>query len=82
MIKSYHLFGIFLMILSVEGQLRNGFYSKSCPQAEDKVRSTVASHFNTDPTIAAALLRLHFHDCFVQVASYSYLGLKFGRFQC
>ncbi|PPR88557.1 hypothetical protein GOBAR_AA32133 [Gossypium barbadense] len=46
--------------------LQNGFYSSSCPKAEAVVRSTVESHFNKDPTIAAALLRLHFHDCFVQ----------------
>ncbi|PSS20925.1 Peroxidase [Actinidia chinensis var. chinensis] len=49
-----------------QGGLRNGFYSSSCPKAEDIIRSTVEAHFNKDPTIAAGLLRLHFHDCFVQ----------------
>ena len=43
------------------------FYYSSCPKAEAIVRSTVESHFNKDPTIAAGVLRLHFHDCFVQV---------------
>ncbi|XP_002524497.2 peroxidase 25 isoform X1 [Ricinus communis] len=57
---------ILAMALSVQSQLRNGFYSSSCPQAESIVRSTVQSHFQKDPTIAAGLLRLHFHDCFVQ----------------
>ncbi|KAM3250441.1 peroxidase 25-like [Capsicum annuum] len=33
---------------------------------ESIVRSTVQAEFNKDPTIAAGLLRLHFHDCFVQ----------------
>lgn len=47
--------------------LKTGFYSSSCPKAEAIVKSTVESHFNKDPTVAAALLRLHFHDCFVQV---------------
>ena len=47
--------------------LKTGFYSSSCPKAEAIVRSTVESHFNKDPTIAAGVLRLHFHDCFVQV---------------
>ncbi|KAK6236199.1 hypothetical protein SCA6_011536 [Theobroma cacao] len=57
-----------MMVLLVQGQggLQNGFYSSSCPKAEATVRSTVESHFNKDPTIAAGLLRLHFHDCFVQ----------------
>ncbi|XVF34663.1 hypothetical protein REPUB_Repub18cG0078200 [Reevesia pubescens] len=56
------------MVFLVQGQegLQNGFYSSSCQKAEAIVRSTVESHFNKDPTIAAGLLRLHFHDCFVQ----------------
>lgn len=58
---------ILVMILPVQGQLKPGFYSSSCPKAEAIVRSTVESYFNKDPTIAAGLLRLHFHDCFVQV---------------
>lgn len=45
---------------------RVGFYSRACPRAEFIVRSTVESHFKSDPTIAAGLLRMHFHDCFVQ----------------
>nr|KYP42030.1 Peroxidase 25 [Cajanus cajan] len=52
--------------MAVQAQLKNGFYSFSCPKAEATVRSTVESYFNKDPTIAPGLLRLHFHDCFVQ----------------
>ena len=62
---------IIMMGLSVNAQLRTKFYSSSCPKAEAIVRSTVESYFNKDPTIAAGLLRLHFHDCFVQVSSSS-----------
>lgn len=61
---------ILAMVLSVQSQLgglKPGFYSSSCPNAEDIVRSTVESHFKKDATVAAGLLRLHFHDCFVQV---------------
>ncbi|KAF5195774.1 Peroxidase [Thalictrum thalictroides] len=59
---------VLLMSVLVEGQggLKTRFYSSTCPKAEAIVRSTVESHFNKDPTIAAGLLRLHFHDCFVQ----------------
>ncbi|KAL5771401.1 hypothetical protein ACOSP7_015555 [Xanthoceras sorbifolium] len=57
---------ILVMVMSVESKLKTGFYSSSCPKAEKVVRSTVESHVKKDPTIAAGLLRLHFHDCFVQ----------------
>ncbi|KAK1264435.1 Peroxidase 25 [Acorus gramineus] len=49
-----------------QGGLSSGFYSSTCPEAEATVRSTVETYFNRDPTIAPGLLRLHFHDCFVQ----------------
>ncbi|GMJ12933.1 peroxidase 25 [Hibiscus trionum] len=50
----------------VEGQgTRVGFYSTSCPRVESIVRSAVQSHFRSDPTVAPGLLRMHFHDCFV-----------------
>ena len=45
---------------------RVGFYSKTCPLAESIVHSTVQTHFQSNPTVAPALLRMHFHDCFVQ----------------
>lgn len=61
------ILGILMMGLRVNGELRNGFYSFSCSKAESIVRKTVESYWKTDPTIAAGLLRLHFHDCFVQV---------------
>ncbi|KAK7412127.1 hypothetical protein VNO78_03575 [Psophocarpus tetragonolobus] len=55
------------IVNTVHGQgTRVGFYSTTCPRAESIVKSTVSSHVNSDPTLAAALLRMHFHDCFVQ----------------
>ncbi|KAE8721795.1 Peroxidase 71 [Hibiscus syriacus] len=59
---------LFLAIASslVEGQgTRVGFYSRSCPPVESIVRPAVQSHFRSDPTVAPGLLRMHFHDCFV-----------------
>lgn len=62
---------IIVLVLGAEVRsqsLKNGYYSTSCPKAESIVRSTVESHFDSDPTISPGLLRLHFHDCFVQVS--------------
>lgn len=53
------------------GQLRVGFYKGiKCGQkdVEGVVREVVKSwRFTKDKTIAAALLRMQFHDCFVNV---------------
>ncbi|KAH9315954.1 hypothetical protein KI387_024581, partial [Taxus chinensis] len=43
-----------------------GFYSSTCSNAESVVRFTVEEHVREDPKIASSLLRLHYHDCFVQ----------------
>lgn len=49
--------------------LRMDYYvtaGRRCPLADLVVRNTVNSHLQGDPTLVAPLLRLHFHDCFVQ----------------
>ncbi|XP_021888834.1 peroxidase 3-like [Carica papaya] len=50
----------------VQGQLKMGFYGESCPKAEKIVEEFVQTHIHNAPSLAAALLRLHFHDCFVR----------------
>ncbi|KAL2342131.1 hypothetical protein Fmac_010071 [Flemingia macrophylla] len=49
-----------------EGQLQVGFYSNTCPQVDSIVNAIVRDAVLSDPNMAAVLLRLHFHDCFVE----------------
>jgi len=46
--------------------LQPHFYDHACPQMQAIVGSIVAKAHAEDPRMAASLLRLHFHDCFVQ----------------
>lgn len=50
----------------VSAQLQVGFYNSTCPQTENIVQQAVQNQFNIDRSITAALLRMHFHDCFVR----------------
>lgn len=50
-------------------QLRTDVYEDSCPEVEAIVLSWVAKAVSDDPRMAASLLRLHFHDCFVNASS-------------
>ncbi|CAI9110125.1 OLC1v1010101C2 [Oldenlandia corymbosa var. corymbosa] len=60
-------FFFFLLFLSsfVHGQLDYRFYDNSCPNLTRIVRYVVWSAISNDTRMAASLLRLHFHDCFV-----------------
>ncbi|CAK9134253.1 unnamed protein product [Ilex paraguariensis] len=49
-----------------EGQLKVGFYSQTCPNVESIVKTIVRDATLTNPRMAPMLLRLHFHDCFVE----------------
>ncbi|KAF7818943.1 peroxidase A2-like [Senna tora] len=48
-----------------QAQLNSTFYSKTCPNVSSIVRSVVQQALQSDPRIGASLIRLHFHDCFV-----------------
>lgn len=48
------------------GYLYPQFYQHSCPKVEEIVRSVVAKAVAKEARMAASLLRLEFHDCFVK----------------
>ena len=50
-----------------EGKLKMKFYHKTCPEAEDIVNEIVSKKVKANPSLAAKLLRVHYHDCFVRV---------------
>lgn len=52
--------------VTVQSDLQLGFYSKTCPKAEQLIQEFVKEHISNVPSLAAPLLRMHFHDCFVR----------------
>lgn len=53
----------------VESSLEYDFYSQTCPQAEAIVRSSMARIYSEHQDVSPALLRLFFHDCFIEVTA-------------
>ncbi|CAN1262790.1 Lignin-forming anionic peroxidase [Linum perenne] len=47
--------------------LSTNFYSNSCPNALSTIRRSINTAISRERRMAASLLRLHFHDCFVQL---------------
>ncbi|XP_072951936.1 peroxidase 1-like [Typha angustifolia] len=71
MASKTHLSFLFLLPLvlfsiSAEAQLQVGFYSKTCPHAEEIIHKEMIEIMKVAPSLAGPLLRMHFHDCFVR----------------
>lgn len=65
------LFPIFCLLLSLfhvpcEAQLSFTFYDRTCPNATAIIRASILRAISRERRMAASLIRLHFHDCFVQ----------------
>ncbi|XP_062167142.1 cationic peroxidase 1-like [Alnus glutinosa] len=62
------LFSVLLVGMTgmASAQLSSTFYDKSCPKALSIIKSAIVSAVSKEARMGASLLRLHFHDCFVQ----------------
>lgn len=57
---------IILTFSICQAQLSPTFYDQSCPSALSKITAIARER-----RMAASLIRMHFHDCFVHVSFYS-----------
>lgn len=64
-----HVVAILLLsVLSLGSSLSLDYYEKTCPGADFIVTKAVKDAAYKDKTVPAALLRMHFHDCFIRVS--------------
>ncbi|XP_068665256.1 peroxidase P7-like [Aristolochia californica] len=54
-----------LLVSAASGQLSANFYATSCPRLQTIVRNVMTQAVNSDSRMGASILRLFFHDCFV-----------------
>ncbi|KAK7264117.1 hypothetical protein RJT34_31721 [Clitoria ternatea] len=55
-----------LLMTICDAQLSSTFYDNTCPNALSTIRTVIRSAVSKERRMAASLIRLHFHDCFVQ----------------
>ena len=68
--KLYLLVACSLLLLAVGCQaspLQIGFYHDRCTQAEALVKGVMMEAISQNPGNGAAMIRMLFHDCFVEV---------------
>ena len=62
-----HFAILLLSAVSLGSSLSLDYYDKTCPSADFIVTKAVRNAAYKDKTVPAALLRMHFHDCFIRV---------------
>lgn len=60
------LVAISLLSCAAHAQLSTTFYASSCPNLQSIVRTAMTQAVSAEQRMGASLLRLFFHDCFVQ----------------
>lgn len=61
---------LIFMFSRSNAQLSATFYDSTCSNVTDVVRGVVEQAAQNDVRIGAKLIRLHFHDCFVDVSDH------------
>lgn len=69
-INTYFLLPLLILLSSLSlaqcnSKLSSDFYASSCPNALSIIESGIEAAIKNETRIGASLLRLHFHDCFV-----------------
>ncbi|KAK4351846.1 hypothetical protein RND71_027364 [Anisodus tanguticus] len=59
-------FAFSFVLFSCVNCLSSNYYDKTCPNVEAIITQVVKKAMSNDKTVSAALLRMHFHDCFVR----------------
>ncbi|MBA0776976.1 hypothetical protein Gotri_005043 [Gossypium trilobum] len=73
---------VFLVMFPVPSPVRalsSNYYDHTCPHLESVVASAVKKAMSNDKTVPAALLRMHFHDCFIRGCDASVLLNSKGK---
>ena len=70
---------VVVLASGASAQLSSTFYDTSCPNALSTIRTAVNAAVAQEARMGASLLRLHFHDCFVQA---SRLFISFDHKAC
>ncbi|XP_047967233.1 lignin-forming anionic peroxidase-like [Salvia hispanica] len=67
--SNYFLVTLVIVLIAnvpCEAQLSSTFYDSTCPNALSTIRNSIRQAVSREQRMAASLVRLHFHDCFVQ----------------
>ena len=67
------LFAALVSTAHGDHKLSARYYDKTCPNVQRVVRTVMANTVAGDPSVAPAVLRLFFHDCFANVRTLFHL---------
>ncbi|XP_047328232.1 lignin-forming anionic peroxidase-like [Impatiens glandulifera] len=65
----FMIMAIFVLLANMStcrAKLSSKYYKRSCPNGANAIRKSITQAISRERRMAASLVRLHFHDCFVQ----------------